>query len=224
MKINIAIDGLSACGKSTLAKALAKALDYTHIDSGAMYRAVALFAVRHNISLEDLPNRLHEIKMEFSQQDGKPIILLNGENVTEEIRSKAVNNIVSEVAALSPIRKYLVSQQQAYARNGGVVMDGRDIGTVVMSDAHLKLFIVSDIQTRTHRRYEEVGGEKSNYDLQLLKENLIKRDRIDSTRKDSPLKKADDAIEIDNTNLNREEQLELCLQYFNARVKRNEET
>jgi len=216
-KIVIAIDGLSACGKSTLAKDIARKLDYLYIDSGAMYRAVTLYAVENTIALDKLPEKLDEIKITFDVKDDKQVVLLNGKDVTLAIRSRAVNELVSPVAAISSVRSFLVAQQQAYGEQKAIVMDGRDIGTVVFPDAEMKFFISADLDIRTDRRTSELAEIGKKLSREEIQENLKLRDHIDSTRDDSPLKKAEDAIEINNSELSKTEQLELCLKYVSNR-------
>ena len=210
-KIIIAIDGYSSCGKSTLAKALATALQYTYIDSGAMYRAVTLYFLQRNIkveNMEEVTTALKEIEIRFDHNNHT---LLNGENVEELIRQMHVSNYVSEVAAVTEVRRALVAQQQAMGIHKGIVMDGRDIGTVVFPDAALKLFLTASLEVRAERRYMELLSKGQNTDLEAVKANLQHRDHIDSNRADSPLMQATDAIVIDNTNISREEQFELAM-------------
>ena len=210
-KIIIAIDGYSSCGKSTLAKALATALQYTYIDSGAMYRAVTLYFLRHNIKVENIEQvnaALKKIEIRF---DHNNYTLLNGENVEDLIRQMDVSNYVSEVAAVTVVRRALVAQQQAMGIYKGIVMDGRDIGTVVFPDAALKLFLTASLEVRAERRYKEILSKGKNADLEAVKANLQHRDHIDSSRADSPLMQATGAIVIDNTNITREEQFELAI-------------
>jgi cytidylate kinase len=213
MGLIIAIDGYSCCGKSTLAKDLASRLNYIYIDSGAMYRAVTLHFMRKNIDLLNLNSVEKELKfiqIDFRRVNGKNCTFLNDENVESEIRSPEVSKLVSPVSTISIVRKYLVESQKQFARLGNIVMDGRDIGTVVFPDADLKLFMTAEISVRVHRRMAELN-EDTTWTFETLKKNLEIRDHIDSTRDDSPLRKAEDAIEIDTTFLKREEQLELIL-------------
>ncbi|UMB60882.1 (d)CMP kinase [Lutibacter sp. A80] len=213
-KITIAIDGFSSTGKSTIAKQLAKTLAYSYVDSGAMYRAVTLYAMNHNYISESefkpelLINDLDKINLKFifNSSVGYGEIYLNDVNVEHEIRTLAVSKLVSKVAEISEVRKKLVEQQQLMGKNKGVIMDGRDIGTVVFPNAELKLFMNASAEKRAIRRYNELTkrGDKVSFD-EILK-NVEYRDHIDSTREDSPLVKAEDAIEIDNSNLGLEEQ------------------
>ncbi|HEX8562180.1 MAG TPA: (d)CMP kinase [Flavobacterium sp.] len=218
-KITIAIDGFSSTGKSTLAKQLAQRLGYLYVDSGAMYRAVTYFAMEHgyisreHFDKDSLINALPSVKLEFqlNEETGSADMYLNGTNVEDEIRTIAVSNLVSRVAEISKVRKMLVQQQQQMGKEKGVVMDGRDIGTVVFPDAELKIFMTASPQTRAQRRYEELQqkGQPVSYD-EVLK-NVEERDRIDTHREDSPLLKAADAIEIDNSELDRNQQFDIVL-------------
>lgn len=210
-KIIIAIDGYSSCGKSTLAKALAARLHYAYIDSGAMYRAVTLYFLRHQISLEDnhqVLQALDSIHIHFERHPTGNRTFLNGEDVEEQIRAMDVSEWVSPVAAISAVRKALVLLQQAMGQRKGIVMDGRDIGTVVFPHAELKLFITAETEERVRRRYLELTAKGIAISVDAVRNNLIERDHIDSTRADSPLRQADDAIIIDNTHLTPEAQLE----------------
>lgn len=227
-KIIIAIDGYSSCGKSTLAKALAKKLDYIFIDTGAMYRCVALFALRNklvdeqnNIDSIGLVQQLYNIHISFQNEtNGEVSVLLNNENVSDEIRQLSVASIVSEVAAIEDVRKHLVSQQQALGKKGGVIMDGRDVGTVVFPQAELKLFVTADPEIRAQRRYLELKNKGEDVQIEEIKANLIHRDLLDTTRKFGPLKQADDAILLDNTNLTQEEQLTIALKLVENKSKK----
>ena len=212
--ISIAIDGHSSCGKSTLAKQLAKELGYTYVDSGAMYRAIALYCMKNNIMKdgdvddERLENELKEIQIEFKIDDtGSIITVLNGIAVEEEIRRPEVSDKVSVISTRKEVRDKLVSLQRMMAKDNGVVMDGRDIGTVVIPEAELKIFLTADVEVRTDRRLLE--HQKAGYAISRneVRENLIKRDILDSTREESPLRQADDAIVIDNSMISKKEQL-----------------
>lgn len=215
-KITIAIDGFSSTGKSTIAKLLAKKYNYVYVDTGAMYRAVSLYAKVNKfvgkdfLNKDELVNSLRNvsIKFNFNEDLGFAEVYLNNENVEKEIRTLEVSQLVSKVAAISEVRKKLVAEQQQMGKNGGVVMDGRDIGTVVFPDAELKLFMTASADKRATRRYKELidRGDKVNYKDILF--NVQERDRIDSTREDSPLLKADDAIEFDNSDMGINEQFE----------------
>nr|WP_294861530.1 (d)CMP kinase [uncultured Fluviicola sp.] len=218
--ITIAIDGFSSCGKSTLAKALAKKMNYTFIDSGAMYRCVALYALKngcalgaHKINLTCIVNSLPHIHIQFGEPDsnGNRPVILNGEDVSYPIRQLEVANIVSEVAAIMEVREFLVKQQQELGKNGGVVMDGRDIGTVVFPKAELKLFITAKPEIRAQRRFLELQSKGEANSLDEILENLKHRDRIDSTRTISPLIQAHDALVVDNSEMSETEQLEYVL-------------
>ncbi len=205
-KIIIAVDGYSACGKSSTAKQVAKNLGYIFIDSGAMYRAATLFFLEQDIDLEDsnaVAKAVDEINIAFSGNS----IQLNGVAVDKEIRTPEVNGAVSEVSALSSVRRKMVKQQQEIGRDRGVVMDGRDIGTVVFPNAELKIFMTADVEVRAERRRLELLAKGIDQPTERIIENLIARDRIDSTRVDSPLIKAADAVEIDTTHLTLEDQI-----------------
>ena len=218
-KITIAIDGYSSCGKSTLAKDLAKTLNYSFIDSGAMYRGVALYCLNNNIiqngeiNQEQLIQNLDSIKLhfEYNQTSGKSDLYLNNQNVEDKIRTIEVAQIVSKVAAIKEVRAQLVKLQQAFGTKGGIVMDGRDIGTVVFPNAELKLFVTASEDIRTERRYLELSAKGENVSREEIKQNLLERDLIDTTRAESPLKQANDAIVLDNSNLTKKEQLNLVL-------------
>jgi cytidylate kinase len=225
-KITIAIDGWSSCGKSTLAKALAKELEYIYVDSGAMYRGVALFALRkgwvssHHSNKDEIINNLSQIQLDFeSNTPGKADLLLNGENVEKEIRKIEVSKVVSSVATIKEVRKYLVDLQQAFGDSGGVVMDGRDIGSVVFPNAELKLFLTADVNIRTQRRFDELQSKGEEVSIEEVKNNLKQRDEMDSTREESPLIQTDDAIVLDNSNLTPEEQLSVAQNLVKERLK-----
>lgn len=222
-KITIAVDGFSSCGKSTLAKALAKRIQYTFIDSGAMYRCVALYAIRNGlvhpgqeIDQSELISALPDIHIEFGAPDeqGNRNTLLNGENVSSEIRSIEVAQIVSEIATIKEVRHFLVQTQQKLGANGGVIMDGRDIGSVVFPNAELKLFVTASTEIRAQRRYLELKQKDPAITLEAIRENLAHRDHLDTTREESPLIQTADAIVLDNTNLTESEQLELAYQHY----------
>lgn len=219
-KITIAIDGFSSCGKSTLAKDLASELNYIFIDSGAMYRAITLYALQlegciHNGEIEEsiLINALPfiELHFEINPKSLSPELILNGTNVESEIRTPLVSSFVSKIAVIKEVRKKLVEEQRKMGRNGGIVMDGRDIGSVVFPTAELKLFVTADIETRVNRRHKELEGKGITISREEVKTNLMERDHIDSNRSESPLIKTEDSILIDNTLLNRSEQLQLAL-------------
>ena len=221
-KITIAIDGHSSCGKSTLAKSLSKALNYIYIDSGAMYRAVTYFFLENNIDLEDeqaIMKSLNNIEIRFEKSELGIRTILNGKDIEDEIRKMRVSKMVSPVAAISAVRKELVRQQRILGKEKGIVMDGRDIGTVVFKDAELKIFLTADIETRTQRRFDELFAKGLNVDFETVKANLLERDHIDSTRADSPLKKADDAIVINNSFLTPQQQLEKAIELVEEKVK-----
>lgn len=215
-KITIAIDGHSSCGKSTMAKDLARKLGYVYIDTGAMYRAVTLFSIRHGLFTEEgidtevLRGMMDQINItfQFNPETGRPDTYLNGERVEDRIRTMEVSNKVSPIAALDFVRHAMVAQQQEMGKGGGIVMDGRDIGTTVFPHAELKIFVTASAEVRAQRRFDELTakGEPCNYDEILF--NVQERDRIDSTREVSPLRKADDAIVLDNSNMTIPEQAE----------------
>lgn len=214
-KIIVAIDGHSSCGKSTIAKAVAARFGYIFIDSGAMYRAVTLFALRNQliadgeVNREKLISMLPQIKIEFryNPEIQKSDTYLNGENVENEIRQLPVSQNVSPVATIAEVREAMVRLQQEMGKNKGIVMDGRDIGTVVFPDAELKLFVTATPEIRAQRRYDELTAKGETVSFPEILENVVERDRIDSTREVSPLRKADDALILDNSNLTREVQL-----------------
>jgi len=214
----IAIDGYSSCGKSTLAKALAKKLQFIYVDSGAMYRAVTYYFLKHDIVLSDtkeISTALANIDIEFKSIEGNNTCFLNGEDIEAEIRSMRISNNVSEVSTIAEVRKKLVEIQRNIAANNSVVMDGRDIGTVVFPNADIKFFITADKEIRAKRRFDELREKGKEVTLREVVANLDHRDEIDTQREISPLRKADDAIEINNTYLSREEQLELAIEYIN---------
>jgi cytidylate kinase len=215
-KIVIAIDGYSACGKSTLARQLAQQLHYTYIDSGAMYRAITLYLIKNNIDTSDknaITCALKYISMEFipDKKNGHADLWLNNENVESQIREIAIAGKVSEIAAIPEIRQFAVTCQRNMRQDKGIVMDGRDIGTAVFPDAELKLFMTADIEVRVERRYQEMLAKNVAVSRQEIKENLLARDYMDTHRTASPLRQAQDAIIIDNTHLTEEEQLQYAL-------------
>lgn len=217
----IAIDGYSSCGKSTLAKALANTLDLVYIDSGAMYRAVTLYVLRQGISPSDtksVERILPHIRIDFSQELGENRTFLNGVDVELAIRSMEVSKSVSPIATIPLVRRILVEQQREMATHQGVAMDGRDIGTIVFPDAPLKLFLTADLEVRVTRRKQQLATQGKHVRRNAIRKNLLTRDYIDSTRSDSPLRKAADAVLIDNTNLTPHEQKELALTLFRTRL------
>lgn len=212
----ITIDGWSSCGKSTLAKQMAKILGYVYIDSGAMYRAITLYFLRNSIDITNktmLENALENISIEFKHnaKSNQSEILLNGENVEYLIRDMIIAEKVSDVAAIREVREFAVAQQQQLGKKKGIVMDGRDIGTTVFPKAELKIFMTADITIRVERRFKEMFEKNPNVTIEEVKNNLELRDYIDSNREVSPLRKADDAVILDNTNLTMREQLEFAL-------------
>jgi len=218
-RIIVAIDGFSSTGKSTLAKELARALGYVYVDTGAMYRAVTLFAMENGyigpdfFDRESLVNSLPSVKLhfEFNPELGFGEMFLNGRNVEAEIRTIGVSGYVSQVAEVSAVRAKLVEQQKHMGDGKGIVMDGRDIGTVVFPDAELKIFMTASPHTRAHRRFDELRAKGQEVTFEEVHRNVVRRDHIDTHREDSPLRKAPDAIEIDNSDLSREEQFEKVL-------------
>lgn len=211
----VAIDGYSSCGKSTLAKALAKKLGFIYIDSGAMYRAVTLYFLRNHIDVnnpESVTEALHQIELNFHSRDYESHITLNGEEVSEEIRHMPVSENVSEVSANKQVRREMVKQQQRMGRSKNIVMDGRDIGTTVFEDAQVKFFMTADPKIRAERRFKELQSKGDTVTtLEEVFENLAHRDYADTTRIESPLMRAEDAIVLDNTELTQTEQLEFAL-------------
>lgn len=215
-KIVIAIDGLSSCGKSTIARQLAKELNYLYVDSGAMYRAITLYFLRNNTDFnnkEQILNALDGMDLDFrlNEQTGKVEMFMNNENVEYLIREMIVADKVSEVAAIPEVREFAVKQQQKMGAKKGIIMDGRDIGTTVFPDAELKLFVTADNAVRVERRFKELYQKNPNITIEEVAHNIEMRDYIDANREVSPLRKASDAIEIDTTNLTPEEQLQKVL-------------
>ena len=221
-KITVAIDGHSSCGKSTMAKDLAREVGYVYVDTGAMYRSVTLFALRNGlfdgaeINVEALRQRMDEIHIsfKFNAETGRPDTYLNGELVEQEIRGMEVSNNVSPIAALPFVREAMVAQQQQMGKDGGVVMDGRDIGTVVFPDAELKVFVTASAEVRAQRRYDELKDKGMEADYAEILKNVQERDYIDSHREVSPLKQADDALLLDNSDMTISEQKEWLLERF----------
>lgn len=219
-RINIALDGHSSCGKSTMAKVLAKRVGYTYIDTGAMYRGVTLFSIQNNLwdgdkpLVDEIVRRLDDITLRFKTDGGANRLLLNGEDVEDQIRGMEVSSKVSPISTIAEVRAFLVKQQQEMATEKGVVMDGRDIGTVVLPDAELKVFVTASAKVRAQRRYDELRalGKEVTYDE--VYQNVVTRDRIDSTREASPLKQAEDAVLLDNSDLTRDEQNEILYRMF----------
>jgi len=222
-KIIIAIDGYSSCGKSTLAKALAAQLEYVFIDTGAMYRAVALYFLRNNIDFDNEAQILKaltaiNLKFVYNASSLKSDMVLNGENVEAEIREMRVSEKVSEVAAIGAVRDFAVAQQQAMGEFKGIVMDGRDIGTVVFPKAELKIFVTADPAVRVERRFLELKNTNPTIRKEEIEANLKHRDLMDTTRERSPLKQAEDAVVLDNTHMTREEQFNLALSWVIAKI------
>jgi cytidylate kinase len=227
--ITIAIDGFSSTGKSTLAKQLASKLQYVYVDTGAMYRAVTFYAMQHQLISENFLKKealisalnLIDLKFKFNPNVGFAEIYVNNVNVEKEIRTLAVSQLVSKVAEISEVRRKLVEQQQEMGKNKAVVMDGRDIGTVVFPNAELKLFMTASAEKRAKRRYDELVGKGEIVTYEEILKNVEDRDYIDTTRDDSPLVKAQDAIEIDNSNLTLEEQFEMVYAIVLKKIESN---
>jgi cytidylate kinase len=222
-KIIITIDGWSSCGKSTLARQLAKELNYVYIDSGAMYRAITLYFIRHHIDWtidKAVEEALNHIRLEFvaNHKNGQTEMWLNGENVEYVIRDLVVAEKVSEVAAVKAVRAFAVARQQEMGKDKGIVMDGRDIGTVVFPNAELKIFMTADEAIRVQRRFKELYEKNPNITLAEVKQNLSHRDYIDSHRAISPLKQADDAIVLDNSHLTMKQQLQTAQKWEKERM------
>ncbi len=228
-KIIVAIDGYSSCGKSTLAKAIAKYLHYNYIDSGAMYRAVTLHMLNRNMVVAELhamnPDQmklfLNEIKISFHLSPITKLseIYLNGVNVDNEIRTMGISDLVSPVSAIPAIRKRMVEKQQFYGGHKGIVMDGRDIGTTVFPDAELKIFMTADKEVRAKRRYEELRAKGYRLTLDEVYQNIASRDHQDTTRSESPLRQAEDSIVMDNSDLNENEQMAIALEWVNQAIE-----
>ena len=223
-KIVITIDGWSSCGKSTLARQLARELHYVYIDSGAMYRAITLYFLRNHVDWtrpEAVDEALKRIKLEFvtNHKNGQTETWMNGENVEYVIRDLVIAEKVSEVASVRAVREFAVSRQQEMGKNKGIVMDGRDIGTVVFPNAELKIFMTADEAVRVRRRYKELYEKNPNITLEEVKHNLSMRDYIDSHREISPLRQAEDAIVLDNSHLTMKQQLEIATKWADERLK-----
>lgn len=222
-KIIITIDGYSSCGKSTLAKQLAKQLNYVFVDSGAMYRAITLYFLRNHIdcnNIDEVISALPNITLnfEYNTANATSDMIMNDENVELLIREMLISESVSEVAAVKEVRAFAVAQQQQLGKKKGIVMDGRDIGTTVFPDAELKIFVVADPALRVERRYKELFAINPQITTEEISHNLEMRDYIDSNREASPLRKADDAVVLDNTNLSREEQLAKVLSWAKHKI------
>ena len=222
MGISIAIDGFSSCGKSTLAKAMAESLQFLFVDSGAMYRAVTYYFLKNEVSIHqpaEVKNALENINITLEPSPNGNLTFLNGKDISLDIRDMAVAEMVSKVAAISSIRTAMVEQQRQMSSHNNLIMDGRDIGTVVFPKAILKIFLTADIEVRVNRRYLDLISKNAIVSLPEIRRNLFLRDYIDSTRTDSPLLRAEDAIVLNNSNLSREEQLEICLLLAKKRMK-----
>lgn len=216
----IAIDGFSSTGKSSISKIIAKKLGLIHMDTGALYRGITFYAIQNclntdkTIDISKLISSLAEIRLEFQNIDGELQLFLNGKNIDKEIRFPQVSDYVSQVAKEVDVRNFLLKTQRDIAQKGGIIMDGRDIGTVVLPDADYKFFMTASQDERARRRYLELESAGEKTDIETVKQNLITRDKIDSEREVSPLKQAADAILIDNTNINKEETIDLILSYI----------
>lgn len=227
-KIVIAIDGFSSCGKSTFAKAIAARLGYIFIDTGAMYRAVTLYALEHGavVDGEVLSDKVVEllpqieISFSFNSERGASDIYINGEQVEQKIRSIEVSNLVSKISSIAQVREKLVAMQQGMGQQRGVVMDGRDIGTVVFPDAELKIFMTADPKVRAQRRYDELTAKGDNVTMEEILENVLSRDHADMNREISPLRQADDAIVLDNSHMSVEEQMAWFMERYEAIISR----
>ncbi len=221
-KIIIAVDGFSSCGKSTMAKALARSIGYLYFDSGAMYRTVALYCLENNlikdntVDIEGLRRQMGNIRITFENDPltNNSVTLLNGKNVEKDIRSLRVSRIVSKVATIDFVREDMIEQQREMGKAKGIVMDGRDIGTTVFPDAEMKIFVTASAEVRAQRRYDELTARGDTPDYNDILENVLQRDHIDQTREVSPLRKADDAILLDNSNMTLEEQQEWLYNKF----------
>ena len=216
----IAIDGFSSTGKSSISKIIAKKLGLIHMDTGALYRGITFYAIQNclnpdkTIEISKLLSSLAEMELEFQNIDGELQLFLNGKNIDKEIRFPQVSDYVSQVAKEADVRNFLLKTQRDIANKGGIIMDGRDIGTVVLPDADYKFFMTASQDERARRRFLELQAAGEKTDIETVKQNLISRDKIDSERELSPLKQADDAILIDNTNINKEETIDLILSYI----------
>ena len=227
-KINIAVDGFSSCGKSTLAKQLAQHLQYIYLDTGAMYRTVTLYAMNNNIistshfNKVELIEKLNEINISFkyNEQSKASDAYLNNENVENTIRSIDVSNLVSEISQIAEVRQKMVALQQEISKNKGVVMDGRDIGTVVIPDAEIKLFMTASAEIRAQRRFDELTAKGEEVSFQEIYDNITKRDYLDQNRKESPLVQADDAIVLDNSKYTIQEQFDFVLKLVDEKLSK----
>ena len=230
-KITIAIDGHSSCGKSTMAKDLAREVGYIYVDTGAMYRSVTLYALRHGlfnadgtIKTQELEAAMPDISIDQKLVDGKTTTFLNGENVEREIRTLEVSNHVSPIAAIAFVRTALVAQQQRMGQTGGIVMDGRDIGTVVFPHAELKIFVTASAEVRAQRRYDELQQKGMPADYADILKNIQERDYIDSHREVTPLRQAEDALLLDNSHMTIEEQNHWLMSHFEQALKKTSES
>ena len=226
VRITIAIDGYSSCGKSTLAKSLASKLNYTYVDSGAMYRAITLYAIENGLASKELVDKEGLIKeldkisidLQYNPATQRVTTYLNGRNVEDEIRTMRVSEVVSHVSVIKEVRAKLRSIQQELGKRGGVVMDGRDIGTAVFPNAELKIVMTASPEVRTKRRFDELRANGKDVSLEEVRDNLVSRDKEDTSRKENPLIQAEDAVVLDNSNLTPAQQLELALGWVEERI------
>lgn len=224
--ITIAIDGYSSCGKSTMAKALAKELGYVYVDSGAMYRAITLHCIRNgwvgktHLDTDKIIGSLEDVSISFSfsEKEGRSRTILNEEDVEEEIRTMAVSELVSQVSVIREVRSFMQNIQHTMGQNGGVVMDGRDIGTAVFPNAELKIFMTADPEIRAQRRFDEISAKGQSITLEEVRANLEARDHEDTNRKENPLIQAEDAFVLDNSNIDRDLQLEMALDMAKKKI------
>ena len=219
-KIIVAIDGFSSCGKSTMAKALARHAGYTYVDTGAMYRAIGLYTLRHGLTEQaDIIAALPQIQVGFIQMNGEQHVTLNGEDVESQIRTLEAGNRASQVSQIKEVRAFLVAQQQKMGEAKGIVMDGRDIGTVVFPKAELKLFLTARPEVRAQRRYDELVGKGEHPDFEDVQRDVNERDYRDSHRAESPLRQADDAVVVDNSDMTKEQQIAVICGIFDKKIK-----
>ncbi len=219
-KVVIAIDGLSSCGKTTLAKDLARHLQWLHIDSGAMYRALTWLMLQKGWTIEELLRHLQDVELELTRENGEALIRINGQVVRDELRDPRVTEHVSAVSMIPEVRRFLVEKQRAAARNASVIMDGRDIGTVVFPHADIKFYLTADEDVRVRRRHRELLEKGYEIDEEEVRRQIRQRDHLDTTRAHSPLRKAEDAIVLDTSHLSRSEQLEEALKIIRRRLEK----
>ncbi len=220
-RIIVAIDGYSSCGKSTMAKALAEYAGYTYVDTGAMYRAVALYSLQHNLNADQLIAALPDIHISFEHKPDGQHVILNGEDVEQQIRTLEVGNMASQISPIKQVRQFLVAQQQAMGLEKGIVMDGRDIGTVVFPQAELKLFLTASPEERACRRFKELQEKGSNPVFEDVLRDVNDRDYRDTHRAESPLRQAEDAVVVDNSDMTKEQQIDHICRIFDDRINRS---